>query len=108
MNAPPLLADEFPDFAEEVRELAERSGDPGLPEQVMALRIFDRCRCGEPFCATFYTAPRPGKGRGTIHTSVDLDSKAGTIVLDLVDGKIVSVEVLNRDDIRGRLLGIVP
>jgi hypothetical protein len=108
MTAPPLLADVLPEVAAEVQELAERTGDPGLPEQVSTLRIFDRCRCGEETCATFYTAPRPSNGWGPRHTNVDLDANAGMMVLDLVDGSIVCVEVLNREDIRGRLLQVVP
>jgi|SRR6185295_13387151 len=108
MMKPPLLADALPDAAAEVRELAERSGDEGLPEQVPTLRIFDRCRCGEEWCATFYTAPRPFKGWGPKHTTRNLDANAGMIAIDLVDGKIVCVEVLNREDIRGRLLEVIP
>ena len=108
MNAPQLLAEALPEFAAEVQKLADRSGDEGLPEQVPTLRIFDRCRCGEDFCATFYTAPPPAQGWGPRHTNVDLDANAGMMVLDLVDGKIVCIEVLNRDDVRGRLLEVLP
>src|SRR3989442_916253 len=98
----------MPELASEVRELAERSGDPGLAEQVSSLRIVDRCRCGDQFCATVYTEQPPHEGWGPRHRNVDLDAEAGCMILDLVDGRIVSVEILNRDDIRSRLLQVVP
>ncbi len=108
MESAPLLIEMMPELATEVRELAERSGDPGLAEQVATLRIFDRCRCGDSFCATIYTQPKPAGSWGPHHKCLPLDANAGMIVLDLVAGRIACVEVLHRDEIRARLLEVMP
>src|SRR5881396_114088 len=51
-----LLSEEFPELAVELeRHLIE--GDAcDIAEQVRSLRILDRCRCGDDFCGSFYTA----------------------------------------------------
>ena len=55
----PLLSEVLPAFAEELRGQLIASDEPELAEQVGHLRIVDRCRCGDDFCATFYVLPRP-------------------------------------------------
>ena len=34
-------------------------GYPQLTAQVLELRLYDRCRCGDDFCESFDTSPRP-------------------------------------------------
>ncbi len=98
----------FPSLAEELRDLLERKGDTGLAGQVAALAIVERCRCGDEFCATIYTQPPPKGTWGPDHGTIDLDADQGMILLDVVQGKIVEIEILNRDDIRKTLLAILP
>src|SRR5579884_3454605 len=59
----------------------------------------DRCRCGESFCSTFFVQPPPVGSYGPTHYNVELDPEQGTLILDVVDGRIACVEVLYRDDI---------
>jgi len=59
-----LLTDTLPAFAAELRQLLIEKGELELAEQVSGLMIFDRCRCGDDFCATFYTQPKPNGGNG--------------------------------------------
>ncbi|MCU1257708.1 MAG: hypothetical protein JWO80_593 [Bryobacterales bacterium] len=55
----PLVPEVLPAFAEELRSQLIASEEPELAAQVGHLRIVDRCRCGDDFCATFYVRPNP-------------------------------------------------
>ena len=68
----------------------------------------DRCRCGDDFCATFYTAPKPRGAWGAKHETISLDAENGYLNVDVNNGKIVCVEVLYRDEIRNKLLRLLP
>ena len=59
-----LLAAVLPEFASELRQLLDEQGEPELAAQVTELTILDRCRCGDDFCATVYTQPKPNGGFG--------------------------------------------
>jgi hypothetical protein len=63
----PLLTDTLPAFATELHRLLIEQDEPELAAQVPGLMIFDRCRCGDDFCATFYTQPKPKDGFGPGH-----------------------------------------
>lgn len=102
-----LLADTLPALAIELRQLLEEQGEPELGAQVPGLVIFDRCRCGDDFCATFYTRPKPKGSFGPGHRNVALTPDKGMLILDVVAGEIACVEVLNRDDVRKKLLAVL-
>jgi hypothetical protein len=107
MNAP-LISDALPGLAHELTTLLLKDGEPELAAQVQQLHIVDRCRCGDDFCATFYTVPCPRGAWGTGHRNLSLDCEHGMLILDVVDDKLTCVEVLDRDDIRKRLHEILP
>jgi hypothetical protein len=100
---PPWLHTVLPRFAQELRGLLESM--PDLAAQVPGLRIVGRCPCGDHDCATFYTVPRPaGPWELGLETIALAPGPAqGIINIDLVDGRIVAVEVLDRDDVREAL-----
>ncbi len=102
------FAEVFPRFSREFRNLVERSGSPALLEQLDQLAVHDRCRCADSFCATFYTAPLPSGPWPPPHENVDLEADEGYIILDLVDARIVCVEVLYRDDVQAELFMSFP
>jgi hypothetical protein len=52
--------------------------------------------------------PSPEGRYGPDHDCTDLDSDKGMVLLDAVAGTIVHVEVLNRDDIRIKLISQIP
>ncbi len=104
----PLLKDAIPELAEELESLLLKQGEPELATQIPQLRIVDRCRCGDDFCAQFYTVPRPTGSWGAGHRNISLDCKTGMLVLDVVDDKVTSVEVLDRDEIRRKLHELLP
>jgi hypothetical protein len=104
----PRLVDVLPELAVELRILLEASNHRDLADQLAGLVIFDRCRCGDSFCASFYTQPKPlGAYVGDFYT-IEVEPKEGMILLDVVNTQIAHVEVLYRDDIRKTLLSRIP
>ena len=103
-----LLQDAFPELAAELRTLLGIAGQAELASQIASLQIIDRCRCGDDFCATFYTILKPKGARGVGHETIPLDCEDGHLNVDVVDGGIVSVEVLYRDSVRDKLLQLLP
>jgi hypothetical protein len=98
----------LPHLAEELSRLLSAAGRGDLVPQVPGLNIVDRCRCGDEFCAMFYTQPKPNGAYGPGHESVVLEPQRGEMVLDVVNGTIAAVEVLYRDEVRDRLLAVLP
>jgi hypothetical protein len=103
-----LLTDTLPTFAAELRQLLIEKGEPELAAQVPGLMILDRCRRGDANCGTFYAEPKPEGSFGPGHRNVVLTPDEGTVILDVVAGQIACVEVLDRPDIREKLLGVFP
>ena len=104
----PLLLDALPDLADELSTLLNQGGATELATQVPFLRLVDRCRCGDDFCATLYTAPKPNGAYGPNHESMPLNPSSGHLILDLVDRKIVCIEILFRENLRTRVLRLFP
>jgi hypothetical protein len=103
-----LLTDTLPAFAAELRQLLTEKCEHELAAQVSGLNIFDRCRCGDNFCATFYTQPKPEGSFGPGHRNVALTPDEGMLILDVVGEEIACVEVLDRPSIRDKLDAVFP
>lgn len=56
----------------------------------------------------FYTQPKPQGAYGSGYEAVCLEPERGEMILDVVDGTIVAVELLYRDEVRDRLLAALP
>ncbi len=104
----PSLVDTLPSLAKEVTTLLSEQNEHELATQVADLTIVDRCRCGDGFCATFYTQPKPHGAYGPNHRNVSLTPESGHIVLDVVSERIMKIEVLDRDEIRKALQASIP
>ena len=102
------LAEQFPEFSVELAELLERHGQKELAKAIPSLTVIDRCRCGDDFCATMYTVQRPRGAWGEGHRTLALDPKTGFLIIDVVQDKIVEIEVLYRNEIRDRLQTLMP
>ena len=102
------LSNVLPALAIELEQLLKNQGEAELAAQVVQLTIVDRCRCGDDFCSSFYTLPKPEGHYGPSHRCLDLDAAEGMLLVDVVAGKIAHVEVLNRSDIRHDLLAAMP
>src|SRR5882762_2581472 len=103
-----LLTEIFPMLALELENLLKKRGEVELAAQVPQLKVVDRCRCGDNFCSSFYTQPKPEGSYGPGHRCLDLDAAEGMLVLDVVAGTIAHVEVLNRYEIRQKLIAEFP
>jgi hypothetical protein len=103
-----LLTEILPLLARELEQLLKKQGEFELVAQVPKLRIVDRCRCGDDFCSSFYTQPKPEGSYGPGHRSMDLDAAEGMVILDVVAETIAHVEVLYREDIRQKLIAALP
>ena len=103
-----LLNQALPAFARELELHLSEQGELKLASQVSTLEIIDRCRCGDDFCSSFYTQPKPEGAYGPDHRSFDLDAAEGMVILDVLSGLIAKVEVLNRDDVRKPLIAAFP
>jgi len=90
-----LLTETLPTLAAELEELLPSNGSSELAAQISCLKIFDRCRCEDDFCPSFYTQPKPKGSYGPNLHTIALDSGAGMLILDVVNGKMMFVEVLN-------------
>ena len=101
-----LLAETLPEFAQELQRLLEAQ-KPELAVQVPILKIVEGCGCGDDFCASFYTQPKPNGAYGPGHDTLLLDTEApGMLILDVVDGVISFIEVLYRPYVRQKLVAL--
>ncbi len=103
-----LLQQYLPDFSVELQRLLVQAGRPDLANQINELTMQDRCRCGDSFCGTFYTGPKPKGSYGSGHENVVLKPDEGMVILDVVNDGIKCVEVLYRDEIRSKLQELLP
>lgn len=100
MAADERLVDVFPDLASELRAGLVADGDDDLAVQVDDLLITDVCRCDDSFCTSFYTGPRPDGAWGPGLRNVLPEVASGMVIVDVVDGVIRYVEVLDRATMR--------
>jgi hypothetical protein len=92
-----LLRECWPVLAAQIEAGLRAADEPALADEVAKLRVVQPCTCGQGNCQSFYTVPPTDGAYGTGHRNVVLDAPwPGEFVLDVVDGKIVYVEVLDR------------
>jgi hypothetical protein len=103
-----FLSGVLPELANQLERLLKVEGEHELAAQVQGLRIVDRCRCGDDFCATFYVQPKPVGSFGPTHRNVTLEPEQGMLILDVENAKIACIEVLYLDDIRRKLETLLP
>ncbi len=96
----PLVREVFPDLAAELVALLEEEGERDLAICAWDLRIVEGCGCRDDFCQSFYTGPRPEGAYGRGHRSVPLLPSVGMLILDVVDGRIMFVEIIDRPPLR--------
>ena len=105
----PFVREVLPELASELRDALTQQGRPDLGAQIDGLRIKSLCGCDDDFCGSFYTG-EPPNGRWSDlgdHYSLPVETE-WLIVLDVVDGTIRYVEVIDRPDVRKKLLVALP
>lgn len=103
-----LLGEALPELSSELARLLLQKGENDLADQVVKLRIVDKCRCGDDFCSSFYTTPKPSGSYGPKHRSVELQPDNGMLILDVVNDQIHHVEVVYRDEVQSVLKSLFP
>ena len=73
-------------------------GRHDVASSVAELEAYEPCSCGDSFCSSFYTGPRPEREWGPDHENLVFDIPNGMLVLDVVE-VIRFVEVLDRPDL---------
>ncbi|MFG2991206.1 hypothetical protein ACGFZK_18290 [Streptomyces sp. NPDC048257] len=100
----PLVRDVLPVLTAELVRLLEEEGERELAICAHDLRIVADCGCGDDFCQSFHTERRPpGTPYGPGHRNVQLFADRGYLILDVVGGRIMFVEVLDRPELRPAL-----
>lgn len=93
----PLLRVVFPELVAELIALLEAEGERELATCVWDLRIFGECGCQDNFCQSIRAVDHPeGQPYGDGHRCVPLLSSNGMLNLDVVHGRIMYVEILDR------------
>jgi hypothetical protein len=100
----PRLIDVAPGLVTELQRQLFQQNEFALVDQVAELVLVDRCQCGDGFCASFDTVPRPVGSFGQGHRTIPLWSETGILNVDIVRSAIGHIEVLYRADFRSKLL----
>lgn len=100
MTDGPLLARVVPELAERMEARLREQGEPELAGQVAGLRITEVCRCGQPYCGSFFTSSMPMRRWFMRGRQVELGGPPGDVTVDVVRGEIAYVEVLHWDEVR--------
>jgi hypothetical protein len=100
----PRLVEVAPELVAELEHLLVRQGEAALADQVSDLLLVERCRRGDGFCGSFYTAPPPVGPFGWGHRTIPLSSDTGILTVDVIGSEIVHVEILYRDDLRETII----
>ncbi len=123
-----LLRDIWPDVLERLKNLLTEDGKLELAASVEGLQVYDRCRCGADYCATVYTKPKPNGWHGPTHfnivfwnpDTINLGTRERvgdtcsspttqfTTILDIVDGGIACIEILDDHASRSSLVAALP
>jgi hypothetical protein len=105
----PFVREVLPELASELKDALARQGQPDLAAQIDGLRIKSLCGCDDDFCGSFYTGEPPYGQWSDLgdHYSLPVETD-WLIVLDVVDGTIRYVEVIDRSELRQELLEALP
>jgi hypothetical protein len=89
--------DQWPVLAGQLRQALEAEGYAQLAVSVDGLNVVELCGCGDDFCKSFSTRPKPEGAYGPGHRNISLAAPwPGYLILDVVHDEIAFVEVLYR------------
>ncbi|MFE5888880.1 hypothetical protein ACFQ6E_08075 [Streptomyces sp. NPDC056462] len=101
---PPLVREVFPELVDELVRLLEEEGESELAICVRDVRMVGECGCGDDFCQSIRTSDHPGgQPYGPGHRCVPLLPSSGDLILDVVNGRIMYIEILGRPPLRRRV-----
>ena len=86
-------------LASDLQTLLLKEGETALSESISSLQIVARCKCEDKKCSSFWTADISIIPTGTDrHRQISLLMDGKCYCLDIVDNKIVYVEVVHTDN----------
>ncbi|HEX6686933.1 MAG TPA: hypothetical protein VF062_29480 [Candidatus Limnocylindrales bacterium] len=92
-----LVRERWPVLAAQISAALGTAGEPDLAVQLDNLAVVKQCVCDDDWCQSFYTAPLTNGTYGPGHRNVVLEPPwPGLLVLDVVEDRIVYIEVLDR------------
>jgi hypothetical protein len=99
----PLVREVYPELIAELERLLAAEGERHLAIVVRDIRMVAECGCRDDFCQSIRTAEHPpGTPYGPGHRNVILDPEEGMLILDVVNERIVYVEILYRPPMKRR------
>jgi hypothetical protein len=102
------LREVLPGLANELEVLLRDDDEAELASQIASLKVVDRCRCDSASCATIYNVPKPQGAWGPTHRNVVLAVSEGMTVVDVLDERIVCIEILDRQELTEQVLNLFP
>lgn len=99
----PLLVELLPALAREIEHGLNEARRPELAGQVGSLRVFELCGCDDLFCSSFYTSAKAERPWGGFVETLMPPVESGLVLLDVADGTVRYVEVIDRDDFKTAL-----
>jgi hypothetical protein len=102
------LREVLPGLASELEVLLRSDEESKLADQIDSLVVVDRCRCDIDSFATIYNVSKPEGAWGPTHRNIVLDVPEGMTVVDVLDERIVCIEILDRDEITAQVLNLFP
>ncbi|MEU8851554.1 hypothetical protein AB0C70_36240 [Streptomyces sp. NPDC048564] len=100
----PLVREVFPELVDELVQLLEEEGERELALCVWDVRVIGECGCGDDFCQSIRTSDHPGgQPYGPGHRCVPLLPSSGDLILDVVNGRIMYIEMLGRPPLSRRV-----
>jgi hypothetical protein len=94
------VIDRWPALAAQLRQALLAEGEGKLAASVDSLSVVEPCGCGDDFCQSFYTRPRPDGAYGPDHRNISLNPPwPGMLILDVVHDEIAFVEILQRPEL---------
>ena len=104
----PLLGHLLPAFAAELEAALRHDDEDDLAAQISTLPIKAICECGDELCASFLIGGRSPTVRRTGREVLSPQVIEGMVILEVVDGSITWVQVLERSSVREALSRAFP
>ncbi len=105
---PLILREVLPGLANELEVLLRSDDESKLADQIASLEVVDRCRCDSDSCATIYNVQKPKGALGPTHRNIVLDVHEGMTVVDVLDERIVCIEILDRNELTAKVVKLFP
>lgn len=98
---PPLVRDLYPELIDELVGLLEEEGEHWLAICAWDVRMIAECGCRDDFCQSIRTSEHPGgQPYGPGYRCLPLLPAQGDLILDVVHGRIMYIEILERPPMR--------